>query len=211
MAKKYRIGLPLLFGERHRRASFERRVEAHLPALTRIARGLARNPADAEDLVHDACVKALTAEETGLFESDANLCAWLNRILVNTYRDQYRRSQRSPLRSHDYHATSDGSINVYELVAGHEQSPLDCMQNYDSSNAIEHAFAALPPEVRVVTVLFLVSELSYKEIADISDCPMGTVMSRLSRGRRLLRNTLSEFDPRANTTAVTTQAGGDDS
>jgi RNA polymerase sigma-70 factor (ECF subfamily) len=211
MAQKYRISLPLLFGERHRRASFERRVEAHLPALTRIARGLARNPADAEDLVHDACVKALTAEETAKFESEANLCAWLNRILINTYRDQYRRSQRSPLRSHDYHATSDGSINVYELVASHEQSPLDCMQNYDSSSAIEHAFAALPPEVRVVTVLFLVSELSYKEIADITDCPMGTVMSRLSRGRRLLRNTLSEFDPRENTTAVTTQTGSDDS
>jgi RNA polymerase sigma-70 factor (ECF subfamily) len=211
MAQKFRIGLSLPFGEGRRRASFERRVEAHLPALTRLARGLIRNPTDAEDLVHDTCVKALTAGEISIFESEASLCAWLNRILVNTYRDQYRRSQRSPLQSHDYHATSDSSMNVYELVASHEQSPLECMQNYDSSSAIQHAFAALPPEVRVVTVLFLVSELSYREIADITDCPMGTVMSRLARGRRLLRNTLSEFDPRKDATAVTPLAEGDDS
>lgn len=211
MVQKFRIGLPLPFGERLRRACFERRVEAHLPALTRLARGLMRNPTDAEDLVHDACVKALTAGTATESENNAGLGAWLNRILINTYRDQYRRSQRSPLRQQNYHATSDGNMNVYELVASHEQSPLECMQNYDSSSAIQHAFAALPPEVRVVTVLFLVSELSYKEIADITDCPMGTVMSRLSRGRRLLRNTLSEFDPREDATAVTSQAEGDDS
>jgi RNA polymerase sigma-70 factor (ECF subfamily) len=204
---KFRWSVP--FTERRRRALFEDRVEAHLPALNRLARGLIHNPSDAEDLVHDSCVKALTAGDANEFASTAKLGAWLNRILVNTYRDQYRRSQRSPLLPHDYHATSDGSMNVYELVASTEQTPLQCMQSRDSSIAIQQALSALPPEVRVVSVLFLVSELSYKEIAYISDCPLGTVMSRLARGRRLLRETLADFNPAKTTTTTTAVAGSD--
>jgi RNA polymerase sigma-70 factor (ECF subfamily) len=200
---------PLPFSKKRRRAQFERSIEAHLPAMTRLARGIIHNPSDAEDLVHDSCVKALTSGGSNKFENKAKLCAWLNRILVNTYRDHYRRSQRSPLAPQDYHATSDGSMNVYELVASTEQSPLQCMQNRDSSSAIEDALSALPPEVRVVTVLFIVSELSYKEIAYITDCPLGTVMSRLSRGRRLLRETLADFDPREDSAKATAMTGSD--
>jgi RNA polymerase sigma-70 factor (ECF subfamily) len=199
----------LPFAARRRRRQFEARVEAHLSALTRLARGLIRNAVDAEDLVHDSCLKALTSGAEIEFESDAKLCAWLNRILVNTYRDQYRRNQRCPLRSNDYHATSDGSMNVYELVAGTEQSPVDCIHDRDSSSAIQDALSALPPEVCVVSVLFLVNELSYREIAYITDCPLGTVMSRLSRGRRMLREHLSDFDPRGIDSAVTTVAGSE--
>jgi RNA polymerase sigma-70 factor (ECF subfamily) len=204
---KFRWSVP--FTDQRRRAQFEAQVEAHLPALNRLARGIIHNSSDAEDLVHDTCVKALTSGESNEFTSTAKLCAWLNRILVNTYRDQYRRSQRSPLLPHDYHATSDGSMNVYELVASTEQSPLQCMQNRDSSSAIQQALSALPPEVRVVSVLFLVNELSYKEIAYITECPLGTVMSRLARGRRLLRETLADFNPGETTTAATAVAGSD--
>ena len=206
MSDTHKSRWQLPFTERRRRAQFEARVEAHLPALNRLARGIIHNSSDAEDLVHDTCVKALTSGDSAEFASTAKLGAWLNRILVNTYRDQYRRSQRSPLLPHDYHATSDGSMNVYELVASTEQSPPQCMQNRDSSSAIQQALSALPPEVRVVSVLFLISELSYKEIAYISDCPLGTVMSRLARGRRLLRETLADFNPAKTTTAV---AGSD--
>ena len=206
MSDTHKSRWQLPFTERRRRAQFEARVEAHLPALNRLARGIIHNSSDAEDLVHDTCVKALTSGDSAEFASTAQLDAWLNRILVNTYRDQYRRSQRSPLLPHDYHATSDGSMNVYELVASTQQSPLQCMQNRDSSSAIQQALSALPPEVRVVSVLFLISELSYKEIAYISDCPLGTVMSRLARGRRLLRETLADFNPAKTTTAV---AGSD--
>ena len=202
MSDTHKSRWQLPFTERRQRAQFEARVEAHLPALNRLARGIIHNSSDAEDLVHDTCVKALTSGDSAEFASTAKLGAWLNRILVNTYRDQYRRSQRSPLLPHDYHATSDGSMNVYELVASAEQSPLQCMQNRDSSSAIQQALSALPPEVRVVSVLFLISELSYKEIAYISDCPLGTVMSRLARGRRLLRETLADFNPAKTTTAV---------
>jgi len=207
MPEKFKIQIPLPFAARRRRAQFEARIEAQLPALTRLARGILRNPADAEDLVHDTCVKALAATEASEFESEAKLCAWLKRILVNNYRDQYRRSQRSPLRPNEYHATSDSSMNVYELVASTEQSPVERIHNRDSSSAIQNALSTLPPEVRVVSVLFLVNELSYREIAFITDSPLGTVMSRLARGRRLLRETLAEFDPREGGTAVTAEAG----
>ena len=204
---KFRWSVP--FSKRCRRVLFEDRVEAHLPALNRLARGIIHNPSDAEDLVHDSCVKALTSGDASEFASTAKLGAWLNRILVNTYRDQYRRSQRSPLLPHDYHATSDGSMNVYELVASTEQSPPQCMQNRDSSSAIQQALSALPPEVRVVSVLFLVNELSYKEIAYIAECPLGTVMSRLARGRRLLRATLADFDPGKTTRPATAVVGSE--
>jgi RNA polymerase sigma-70 factor (ECF subfamily) len=196
------IPIPI-FAKKRRRVEFETRVEQQLPSLVRLARGLTGNQPDAEDLVHDACVKALNAFGTTEFETDISLRAWLKRILVNTYRDQYRRTQRSPIRQPDYHATSDGSLNVLELVASTEQSPVERMQSRDSSSAIQHAISTLPPEVRVVSLLFLVNELSYKEIAFITDCPIGTVMSRLSRGRQKLRQLLSEFHPDEGSSSVT--------
>ena len=194
---------------RRQRHRLERQVKAQLPALTRLARGLLRNPIDAEDLVHDCCVKALTAGDDRQFENDAKLNAWLSRILVNTYRDQYRRNQRSPFRATDYHAASDDSMNVYELVASTEPTPVDCMHHRDSSSAIQDALASLPPEARVVSLLFLVNAMSYREIAWIADCPLGTVMSRLSRGRKLLRERLADFDPRKLDPHATEVAGGD--
>ena len=196
MTHNFRFRIP--FTARSRQGRIEDRIEARLPELTRLARGLLRDPVEAEDLVHDACVKALTAGETGEFENDAGLDAWLKRILVNRYRDLYRRSLKSPLVPNDYHAASDDGMNVYELAASTEQTPVERMHSRDSSSAIQDALSALPPEVRVVSVLFLVNELSYKQIAFVTDCPIGTVMSRLARGRRLLREALDEFAPREN-------------
>lgn len=190
--------LLLSIGGKLKRASFEQQVEAQLPSLVRVARGLFSQQADAEDLVHDACVKALISFDSAKFTSDSKFQAWLKRILINTYRDQYRRTQRSPVRSIDYHATSDENLNVIELVASTELSPIESIQHRKSSSAIHHAFSTLPPEVRVVSVLFLVNELSYKEIAYITETPIGTVMSRLSRGRKLLRDQLSDYAPQEN-------------
>ena len=189
---------PIGIGARLKRARFERQVEAQLPSLVRVARGIVSQQTDAEDLVHDTCVKALTSFDSVEFSSDSKFQAWLKRILINTYRDQYRRAQRSPVRPIDYHATSDGKPNVIELVASTELSPSESMQHRKSSSAIRNAFSTLPPEVRVVSVLFLVNELSYKEIAYITESPIGTVMSRLSRGRKLLQEQLSDYAPRDN-------------
>ncbi|MEM7562020.1 MAG: sigma-70 family RNA polymerase sigma factor [Pseudomonadota bacterium] len=180
------------------RPQFEGLVQAQLPQLYRTARGLADQAADAEDLVHDACVKAIDHYHKARFNNSAQVAAWVNRILVNTFRDRYRRKARSPVQSTDYHATSDPHQNVIEMVACTEMSPPESLHNRDSSYAISHALSMLPPEVRVVSVLFLVSGLSYQEIADVTDCPIGTVMSRLSRGRQSLKAQLSEFAPGVN-------------
>ena len=202
-------GWAFLSAEKKRQQHYRQQVEAELPSLLRFARGLVRHVEDAEDLVHDSCVKALKGLERAEFDNRASLRAWLKRILVNTYRDQYRRSQRSPVLPADYHAASGDGLNVYELVAGSEQSPLQRVQDRDSSSAIQQALSALPPEVRVVSVLFLVNEMSYRDIAFITECPIGTVMSRLSRGRRLLRESLAAHAPGDTENHATTVAGSD--
>ena len=186
--------LSLGLGERIRRKKFEHQVQTHLPGLYRTARGIVDQLSDAEDLVHDTCVKALTSYDTTEFSSEAHTRGWLNRILINTYRDNYRRARRAPVRPIEYHATSDDRQNVVELVPSTDHTPLQSIEHRDSSRAIEHAIAALPPEVRVVSVLFLVNGLSYKDIASVTNCPVGTVMSRMSRGRQLLKQHLAEFD-----------------
>ena len=200
-------GWTLLTGAKSRRKRYRQQIEAELPALLRFARGVVNNLDEAEDLVHDSCVKALKAIDRAEFDDAASLRGWLKCILVNTYRDQYRRQQRSPVHPTDYHATSGDSLNVFEMVAGSEHSPLQRAQDSDSSSAIQQALSALPPEVRVVSVLFLVNELSYREIAYITDCPIGTVMSRLSRGRKLLRQSLADLAPNADDDGAISHAG----
>jgi len=180
---------------RFKRNDFEYQVQSHIPVLMRIARGLVIQPSDAEDLVHDTCVKALSSSKPCEFETRAKLGAWLNRILVNTYRDQYRRARHVPILATEYHATSNDTLNVVELVANTEPCPLQSIENRNSSRAIYDAISLLPPEVRVVSVLFLINGLSYKDIAYITNCPIGTVMSRLARGRQLLKRQLADYDP----------------
>ncbi len=111
-------------GGRFRRGRFERRVQAQLPALYRTARGLTQQPADAEDLVHDACVKALAAFGSVEFCNEQALGGWLQRILINTYRDRYRRAVRSPVRpatgSSQTHMYRSGSawVSLYIMKSG---------------------------------------------------------------------------------------------
>jgi len=193
---------------RFKRDDFEVQVESHIPVLMRIARGLVIQPSDAEDLVHDCCVKALTSYKAAEFKNHASQCAWLNRILINTYRDQYRRARHAPMLASEYHATSNDTLNVVELVANTEPSPMQCIENRNSSRAIYDAISSLPPEVRVVSVLFLINDYSYKDIAYITDCPIGTVMSRLSRGRQLLKQQLEEYDPAKVSSNEDSQQGG---
>ena len=184
-------------------------IQQQLPDLYRFARGVTGADSEAEDLVHDACVKALIAGETATFESENQFRTWLRRILINTYRDYYRRALRSPLRPLEYHAASDDSQNVVEMAPSTDLSPPESMQSEQSSTAIHNAFSTLPPEVRVVAVLFLVSGLSYQEIAAVTDCPIGTVMSRLGRGRKILRRELRDYCVDTTASLRNSGAGGD--
>ena len=180
-------------------------VQQQLTSLYRFARGVTGCAQDAEDLVHDSCVKALGAAKTVRFESEKQFNIWLRRILINTYRDHYRRSLRSPLHSINRHAIPDDGSNVIEMVPSKDFSPSESMQSEQSTRAIHRALSILPPEVRAVVVLFLVNGFSYQQIAAVTDSPIGTVMSRLARGRTLLQRELKDYD--ADITTSRTREG----
>ena len=178
------------FQQRWTRERFERHTQHFLPGLYRTARRLTREPDDAEDLVQDTYVKAFNAFDRAALQSDDACRAWLYRIMVNTYRDEYRRRQRSP-EIQPFAGEHEREDNVIEAAVSPEPDPETRVGQKRFAEAAEDAMASLSPEVRLVTTLFLVEGLAYKEIADIADCPIGTVMSRLSRGRRRLQELLS--------------------
>jgi RNA polymerase sigma-70 factor (ECF subfamily) len=174
--------------DRWLREKFERQTRPLLTALYRAARRLTTQPADAEDLVHDTYVKAFQAFPTVDLRDDAACRAWLLRIMTNTYRDWYRRRVRSPELS--------GSTDLDRLhgaVPCHEPGPDRRLESKRLAEAADAAIARLPPEVRLAVVLFFIEELSYREIGEIAQCPTGTVMSRLWRGRRFLREALRAY------------------
>lgn len=167
---------------------FEREILSQLPSLLAVASRLTRNRTEAEDLVQDTCVKALRARHQ--YEPGSNLRAWCLKILKNTFINRYRRDglERSVVDGPDADPLADGWIGAATLTSMRdpEAAILRPMLETEISNALDH----LPEDFRVVVVLADVEELSYKEIAEIIGCPVGTVMSRLHRGRRLLKGRL---------------------
>lgn len=175
------------------RARFEQILKRSLPDLYRMSRALTANAVDAEDLVHEICVKAIGAFDRVKFTGKADVKVWVRRILVNTFRDYYRREMRAPV-SHTYLVRKDGEMeNVIELAACNLPDPSLEIAATRFSDAAKAAIRALPPEVRLVVTLFLISDLTYKEIVEATDSPMGMVMSRLSRGRQQLRSALQSY------------------
>jgi RNA polymerase sigma-70 factor (ECF subfamily) len=169
-------------------ADFEREALSHLGALLAVATRLTRNSAEAEDLVQDTFVKAMRARSR--FEAGTNMRAWLLRILTNTFINRYRRGglEKSVLEGPDADPLVDGwiSTSTLEAMRDPESQALRPMLEAEIRRALEE----LPEDFRLAVVLADVEELSYREIADIMGCPIGTVMSRLHRGRRLLKRRL---------------------
>lgn len=172
----------------HPHAAFEAFLEPHVPHLFRLARSLTREQADAEDLVQDTCLKAFRAFHQ--FRPESNARAWLITILLNTYRDWFRKTLRhpQPWRLEDLAPPSPVTSNppAQRLF----RDPEDVAVHADLVRQVRLALDDLPPEFRLAVLLADVEGCSYQEIAAIVDCPIGTVMSRLHRGRRLLRTTL---------------------
>jgi RNA polymerase sigma-70 factor (ECF subfamily) len=177
---------------RERRSEFERQALVHADSLYGAAYRLTRNPRDAEDLVQDALLRAYRFWDS--FEQDSNCKAWLLRIVTNTFINEYQRKKRS--REVLDAATAEQESTDGVLVhadANDKQSPEKALLDRSVSDDVQRALEALPDDFRTAVVLCDVNGLSYKEIAEIMACPVGTVMSRLFRGRKLLAAALREF------------------
>jgi RNA polymerase sigma-70 factor (ECF subfamily) len=167
--------------------AFAREALAYIDGLYGTALRLTRRPADAEDLVQETYLKAFRAASQ--FERGTNLKAWLYTILHNTYRNMRRDDGRSPI---------DVDSEVVEQamdVAGQTQTPEQLLTRATLDADLQAALDSLPEAFRQAVWLRDVEEFSYAEIATMIDVPIGTVMSRISRGRRLLFERLSSAEP----------------
>ena len=165
----------------------------HMASLYGAALRMTRNPADAEDLVQETYLKAYRAFDS--FQEGTNLKAWLYRILTNTFINTYRAKKRRPDEV-DLDDTED--FYLYRRLGGLEAANADRTPEAEVLDAIpdeivKDALEALPEQFRMAVLLADVEGFSYKEIAEIMDVPVGTVMSRLHRGRRQLQKELWEY------------------
>jgi len=173
------------------RSLFEEQALPYLDQLYAAGMRMTRNPADAQDLVQETFVKAFSAFRQ--FQQGTNLKAWLYRILTNTFINNYRKKQRDP-----YQGTID---DLEDWQLGSAESATASVGRSAEAEAIDHlpdsavkdALQGVPEDFRLAVYLADVEGFSYQEIADIMKTPVGTVMSRLHRGRRLLRELLGEY------------------
>jgi len=175
------------------RSQFTEQAMEYMPALYTAALRMTRNPADAEDLVQETFLKAYRA--FGSFEEGTNLKAWLYRILTNTFINSYRASKRRPEKA-DVEDIED--LYLYKRLgelsaAGVGRSAEDELLERITDDEVKRAIESLPDAFRIAVLLADVEGFSYKEIADITDVPIGTVLSRIHRGRRALQKALLDY------------------
>ena len=191
----------MLFKHRTVQADFEREVMPHLQALYGVALRMTKSEGDAEDLVQDAMLRAYRFWDG--FEAGSNCRAWLMRILTNVFRNRYRE------RAREQEILGEAETSAANLGQFQGAAPRDAESALFGrmlSRDVETALATLPSEFRLPVILADLEDLSYKEIADIMECPAGTVMSRLYRGRRMLQKQLSDYARQAGQAEATSAA-----
>ena len=174
-------------------ARFADQAMEYMAPLYSAALRMTRNPADAEDLVQETYLKAYRG--FGGFTEGTNLKAWLYRILTNTYINSYRAKKRRPDET-ELDEVED--LYLYRRLGGLEavtagRSAEDELMDFFTDHEVKDAIEALPEQFRMAVLLADVEGFSYKEIAEILDIPIGTVMSRLHRGRKALQKRLFDF------------------
>jgi RNA polymerase sigma-70 factor, ECF subfamily len=171
-------------------ARFEAEALVHADALYGAALRMTRDRSDAEDLLQETYLKAFRAYDR--FEDGTNLRAWLFRILTNTYISTYRKRQRAP---EETELDEGEDLYLYRRLAaaGLSRSAEDAALDRLTAPEVLDALEQLPEQFRLAVLLSDVEEFSYKEIAEITDVPIGTVMSRIHRGRKALQQALAPY------------------
>lgn len=193
-----------------KKAAFREEALPHIDALYGVALRLIKNERDAEDLVQDTYLKAFNHFDK--YKRGTNCKAWLFKILTNTFINRYRKKQKEKT-----FLVEDDERTLYERHAARPALPLD--RGFDDEAHLFHtvfgdevreALETVPTDFRLVVLLADLHDFSYKEIAEIMDCPIGTVMSRLYRGRRLLQKHLVEYALDQGYLTLDPRQGGED-
>jgi RNA polymerase sigma-70 factor (ECF subfamily) len=190
------------------RARFADLAMEYMASLYSAALRMTRNPADAEDLVQETYLKAYRAFDS--FSEGTNLKAWLYRILTNTFINSYRARRRRPEQT-EIEDVEDlylyRRLGGLEAVAAGRSAEEEVLDHFTEAE-VKEAVEALPEQFRMAVLLADVEGFSYKEIAEILDVPIGTVMSRLHRGRKALQKTLHDFGAARGLVGATGETAG---